>query len=107
MNQKKNKSKISKTPSKRCQVTKMNSANKISAHKEVLNKTIDIIYTKMIQSKNSRNYTWRRSFIDLLVREKGIDIKQLDLVPKSINEMGSMTLNGSTLPSIKLVPKKS
>lgn len=89
-----NKSKSGKTQTKTRQVTNCHSANKISAsaHKDILNKTLDGIYTKMIQSKNTQNYTWKRSFIDLLGKEKGIDIKQSDLIPKSINEKGSMTM---------------
>lgn len=89
-----------KTHSKSISNTKTNpkkqiskSETKVVQQKNILSKIIDETYTQMIKCKTKKSLTWKRTFLNMINRDKGIDLQGItneNLIPKSLNSIGSI-----------------
>lgn len=69
------------------------SESKVVQQKNILSKIIDETYTQMIKCKTKKSLTWKRTFLNMINRDKGIDLQGItneNLIPKSLNFVGSV-----------------
>ena len=51
------------------------SESKVVQQKNILSKIIEETYTQMIKCKTKKSLTWKRTFLNMINRDKGIDLQ--------------------------------
>lgn len=82
---------ITKSTNRKKQFAK--SENKGEMQKQIINKKIEECFTEMKNGQVNKSLKWKRTFMDLMKKEKAIDLSKVTnqaLIPKSMNHAGSV-----------------